>query len=149
MKALIQRVGAAKVEVEGKTVGQINKGIVTLLGIAPTDTEKDLEWMIGKIIRLRIFDDADGKMNLSLTDVAGEHLIVSQFTLYGDTKKGNRPSFVGAAPPEQANKLYQRALEMSRALGIKTESGQFQAHMQVSLVNDGPVTLMIESPQPI
>lgn len=150
MRAVIQRVRSAKVEVvEGgstRTVGEIGPGLLTLLGVAPTDTEKDLEWIIGKIVKMRIFEDEAGKMNLSVQDLKREHLIVSQFTLYGDASKGNRPSFITAARPEIAKPLYEKSLEISRAHGVKTEGGQFQAEMLVSLVNDGPVTLVLETP---
>jgi D-tyrosyl-tRNA(Tyr) deacylase len=147
MRAVVQRVTSAQVDVDGKTVGQIGRGVMTLLGIKSGDTERELEWMMGKIARLRIFEDGAGKMNLSLLDIGGEHLVVSQFTLYGDAAKGNRPSFIDAARPEVAKPLYERALEMSRALGLKTEGGQFQADMRVNLVNDGPVTLILETPE--
>jgi D-aminoacyl-tRNA deacylase len=145
MKAVIQRVRSAKVVVEGQTLGEIGKGILTLLGVGLGDTEKELEWMIQKIAKLRIFEDEQGKMNRSLLDTAGEHLIVSQFTLYADTRKGNRPSFISAAPPEVAKPMYEKALELSRGLGIKTAGGQFQAYMDVSLLNDGPVTIILET----
>ncbi len=144
MRAVIQRVKSAEVTVAGETVGKIGCGVLTLLGIGPKDTEADLDWMMGKIARLRIFEDSEGKMNRSLQDIGGEHLIVSQFTLYGDCSKGNRPSFVDAAPPSFAEPMYLKALEKSRALGLKTAGGKFQAEMQVSLVNDGPVTLVLE-----
>jgi D-tyrosyl-tRNA(Tyr) deacylase len=144
VRALIQRVQFAKVVVDGQTVGEIGPGILTLLGVAPTDTERELEWIITKIAKLRIFEDPQGKMNLALGDVGGSHLIVSQFTLYGDASKGNRPSFIDAARPEIAEPLYQKALELSRAQGLKTEGGKFGADMKVSLLNDGPVTLMLE-----
>ncbi len=150
MRAVIQRVKSARVEVvEGdqtRIAGEIGPGVLTLLGVAPTDTEKELEWLIGKIARLRIFEDEQGKMNHSMLDLKREHLIVSQFTLYGDARQGNRPSFIGAARPEIARPLYERSLELSRSLGLKTEGGQFQAEMRVSLVNDGPVTLVIDTP---
>ncbi len=150
MRAVIQRVKSARVEVvEGdqkRTVGEIGAGVVTLLGVAPADTEKELEWLIGKIARLRIFEDEQGKMNLSMLDLKREHLIVSQFTLYGDARQGNRPSFIGAARPEIARPLYERSFELSRSLGLKTEGGQFQAEMRVTLENDGPVTLVIDTP---
>ncbi len=145
MRALIQRVKWAKVIVDGKTVGEIGPGILTLLGIKNTDTEKDVQWTVGKISKLRIFEDSDGKMNLSLLDQKLEHLIVSQFTLYGDTEQGNRPGFADAARPDVAQALYEKALQFSRELGIKTEAGKFQAHMEVSLLNDGPATFIIES----
>jgi D-aminoacyl-tRNA deacylase len=147
MRALVQRVRSAKVVVDGRTVGEIGPGLLTLLGVGQGDTEKELDWIIKKILRLRIFEDPTGKMNLSLLDTGGEHLIVSQFTLYADTQKGNRPSFVDAAPPEVARALYEKALVLSHAQGVKTAGGQFQAHMEVSLVNDGPVTLMMDSAQ--
>lgn len=145
MRALIQRVKSAQVAVAGQGVGQIGPGILTLLGIGPGDDEAKLEWLMGKILRLRIFEDEQGKMNRSLQDIQGGHLIVSQFTLYGDCTKGNRPSFVGAAPPAVAEPLYRRALELSQAAGIHTEGGRFGAHMEVSLLNDGPVTLWLET----
>ena len=145
MRALIQRVKNAGVVVEGETVGSIGPGILTLLGISATDSERDVEWIVNKIVKMRIFDDAEGKMNLSAFDQKLEHLIVSQFTLYGDASQGNRPSFLHAARPEQAKALYEKAIEHSRKLGMKTEGGKFQTHMEVSLVNDGPVTIWIES----
>lgn len=145
MRALIQRVKWAKVVVEGKTVGEIGPGILTLLGVSATDTEKEVEWTIRKVAKLRVFEDAEGKMNLSMQELKLEHLIVSQFTLYGDPTQGNRPSFIRAARPEQAKKLYEYALEVSRREGIRTAGGKFQAHMEVSLLNDGPVTLWIET----
>lgn len=146
MRAVIQRVHRASVRVENDVVGRIGPGILTLLGVAEGDTEKEVEWMIRKIAALRIFDDADGRMNLSIKDVGGEHLIVSQFTLWGDIRKGNRPSYGRAARPEIAKPLYEYSLELSRSMGLKTEAGRFQAHMKVELVNDGPVTLILESP---
>ncbi len=146
MRALIQRVSRAEVTVAGQSVGKINPGLLTLLGIGKQDTIQDVEWIIQKISKLRIFEDEAGKMNRSLLDIGGEHLIVSQFTLYGDTTQGNRPSFMNAAPPEQAKALYESAIEISRRLGIKTETGQFQAEMSIALSNEGPVTFLIESP---
>lgn len=145
MRALIQRVQSARVQVAGQTVGEIGPGILTLLGVGQGDSEKELEWIISKILNLRIFEDSSGKMNLSLLETHGEHLIVSQFTLYGDTEKGNRPGFSQAAAPADAQRLYDRAIELSTAKGVKTAGGKFQAHMEVSLLNDGPVTLWIES----
>lgn len=147
MRAVIQRVRHAEVVVDGEIVGKIGPGILTLLGVAQGDTEKDLDWIISKISKLRVFEDDQGKMNRSILDVGGEHLIVSQFTLYADASKGNRPSFGDAAPPAIAEPLYQKALAMSAALGIRTEGGRFQADMKVSLLNDGPVTLLLESPR--
>lgn len=134
-------------------MGEIGPGILTFLGIAHSDTEKELQWLIQKILKLRIFEDERCKMNLSLLDLQGSnpgaqshsHLIVSQFTLYGDTAKGNRPSFVNAASPAIAQPLYEKALELSKASGVKTQGGIFQADMKVTLINDGPVTFVIES----
>ncbi len=147
MKALVQRVKWAKVVVDGKTVGEIGPGLLTLLGVGTGDSDAEVDHIIGKIAKLRIFEDADGKMNRSLLDLGndGGHLLVSQFTLYADTAKGNRPSFVSAAKPELAKTLYTRAVQASRDLGLRTETGTFQAHMEVSLLNDGPVTLMLDS----
>lgn len=147
MRALVQRVKSARVRVAGEIIGEIGPGILTLLGISVHDEEAQVDWIIQKIAKLRIFEDAEGKMNRSLLDVKGAHLIVSQFTLYGDPSQGNRPSYIEAARPEKAEPLYRRAIEASRALGIPTESGKFQAEMEVELVNEGPVTLMIESPR--
>ena len=146
MRALIQRVRQASVSVDGDTVGKIGPGILTLLGIGKEDNEKDVEWMIQKILKLRIFEDENGKMNLSLQDKKGEHLIVSQFTLYGDCREGNRPSFFAAAAPDLAKSMYEKALAYSHSLGTKTEGGKFQAEMLVELKNDGPVTLYLETP---
>lgn len=146
MRAVIQRVREARVKVAGETVGEIGPGVLTLLGVARGDTEQALAWTLGKIARLRIFEDDAGKMNRSLLDAGGGHLIVSQFTLLGDTRQGNRPGFTAAAPPDEARALYERALELSRELGLPTQGGRFQADMQVELVNDGPVTFVIESP---
>ena len=150
MRALIQRVKWAKVAVDGKTVGEIGPGILTFLGIKNTDTEKEVDWTILKVSKLRIFEDDAGKMNLSLLDLQATgnqmgHLIVSQFTLYGDTEQGNRPGFAEAARPDIAQKLYEKALAISRGLGIETQAGTFQAHMEVSLLNDGPATFWVES----
>lgn len=147
MKALVQRVKWAKVVVDGVTVGEIGPGLLTLLGVGARDTDSDADKMIGKIAKLRIFSDDEGKMNLSLLDLgpSAGHLLVSQFTLYGDVSKGNRPSFIDAGKPELAKSLFTRAVEISRSLGIKTETGTFQAHMEVSSLNDGPVTFMLDS----
>lgn len=145
MKAIIQRVQNASVTVDGKIISSIEKGFLTLLGIAKGDTEEQLQKLISKITSLRIFPDENGKMNLSLKDIGGSHLIVSQFTLLGDTSKGNRPSFIGAESPDIAQKLYEKAIALSAAQGIPTYGGKFGADMKVNLLNDGPVTLIIES----
>jgi len=146
LKAVIQRVSAAKVEVEGKTVGQIGRGILLLLGVEKGDEERDADWLAEKIGNLRIFEDEKGKMNLSVKEIEGELLAVSQFTLAGNCAKGRRPSFDTAAPPEEANRLYEYFVERLRGLGLPVETGVFQAMMQVSLTNDGPVTFILESP---
>jgi D-tyrosyl-tRNA(Tyr) deacylase len=140
---LIQRVSQAKVEVSGEIVGQIQKGILLLLGVEKQDTEESVEKLLHKVSNYRIFTDEAGKMNLSLRDIGGELLVVSQFTLAADTKKGMRPSFSSAGTPEQANALYLTFVEKARASGIATQTGQFGADMQVSLCNDGPVTFQL------
>ena len=145
MRAVVQRVSRARVVVGDEVVGQIGPGLLVLLGVARADTVEQAGWLADKIVGLRIFADADGKMNRGLADVGGEALVVSQFTLYGDCQKGRRPSFVDAAPPEIAIPLYEKFLEAVRALGIRTATGRFGAMMQVELVNDGPVTLIVES----
>jgi D-aminoacyl-tRNA deacylase len=139
VRALVQRVSSAAVEVDGEEVAAIGPGLLVLLGVRVGDGEPEADRIAGKIERLRVFEDARGKMNLSVREVGGELLCVSQFTLYGDTRKGNRPSFVEAAPPELAEPLYER---VRAALGA--EGGAFGAHMRVSLVNDGPVTVLLE-----
>ena len=145
MKAVIQRVGAATVEIDAKTAGQIGKGILVLLGVEKGDKERDAARLAEKIANLRIFEDENGKMNLSVREIGGELLAVSQFTLAGNCAKGRRPSFDSAAPPEEANRLYEFFVERLRELGLPVETGVFQAMMQVSLVNDGPVTFILES----
>lgn len=147
MKAVIQRVKKAMVEVDGEITGKIGPGILVFLGVGDEDSIKEVDWMADKISGLRIFEDEAGKMNLSLMDVKGSALVVSQFTLYGDCRKGKRPSFASAAKPEIANALYEDFIKNFRLKGINTETGRFQAMMDVSLVNDGPVTLIIESPE--
>ncbi|MGE9746080.1 D-aminoacyl-tRNA deacylase [Bdellovibrio bacteriovorus] len=144
MKAVVQRVQNASVVVDGKLVSSIDKGYLTLLGVAKGDSEEQLQKLMTKILALRIFPDETGKMNLSLKDVGGEHLIVSQFTLLGDASKGNRPSFIGAELPDRAKELYEKALVLSKSQGVKTQGGIFGADMKVSLLNDGPVTLLLE-----
>jgi D-tyrosyl-tRNA(Tyr) deacylase len=139
-------VGEAEVKVGGKSVGRIGRGILVLLGVEKGDGERDADWLAEKIGNLRIFEDEAGKMNLSVKEVAGELLAVSQFTLAGNCAKGRRPSFDSAAPPEEANRLYEYFVEKLRWLGLPVETGVFQAMMQVSLINDGPVTFILESP---
>jgi D-aminoacyl-tRNA deacylase len=145
MRAVMQRVKEASVSVEGKEVSRIGPGLLVLLGVGQGDGETDVEWMAQKLAGLRIFSDAQGKMNLSLLDTHRALLLVSQFTLFADTKKGKRPSFLGAAPPEQAKALYVTCAERLRALGLNVLEGIFAADMQVQLVNDGPVTLWLDS----
>jgi len=145
MRAVLQRVSRAKVTVEGETVGRIGRGILVLLGVAGGDTEKDAIYLLEKTLNIRIFEDAAEKMNLSLLDVKGELLVVSQFTLYGDTRKGRRPSFIEAAPPEKANSLYELFMSEARKQIGTVQTGRFQAMMSVELVNDGPVTILLDS----
>lgn len=144
MRALVQRVSRAEVSVAGKSVGRIGRGLVVLVGFAAGDGRKQLEWMAGKLRGLRVFADAEGRMNLDVADVGGEMLVVSQFTLYGDVAKGRRPSFVGAAPPEEAKRLYGQFVDICRTGTVPVATGEFGAVMAVSLVNDGPVTLIID-----
>lgn len=145
MRALIQRVEYAKVKVSGKVLGQIKKGLLVLLGVAHQDEEKDIGVLVDKISNLRIFGDDQDKMNLSLMDIKGEVLIVSQFTLYADCKKGRRPSFIDAALPDKAKDLYKKFVQKFRETGLKTEEGKFGAMMDISLLNSGPVTIMLEN----
>jgi D-tyrosyl-tRNA(Tyr) deacylase len=146
MRAVVQRVSRAKVSVAGEIVGEIGPGWLVLLGVAPGDSRKRVDWLAEKIANLRAFNDPDGKMNLSVQDVGGAVLVVSQFTLYGDCQKGRRPSFTGAAPPAVAEPLYESFLNALRLLGVPVEAGRFAADMQVELVNDGPVTFVIDAP---
>lgn len=145
MKVVVQRSKAAKVTVDGKVTGQITKGLVLLVGVTHEDKQEDAAYLADKIANLRIFEDANEKMNYSLLDVGGEILSVSQFTLYGDCRKGRRPNFMDAAKPEQAVELYEAFNELLREKGIRVETGVFGAMMDVELINDGPVTLIIES----
>jgi D-tyrosyl-tRNA(Tyr) deacylase len=145
MRLLIQRVSRASVKVEGKIEGAIGPGLLVLVGISATDGTAEAEYLADKLVNLRIFSDSEGRMNLSALDVKASLLLVSQFTLYGDCRKGRRPSFDAAAPAAKARDLYGYFLEKVRAKGLVTESGVFQAHMEVELINDGPVTLLIES----
>ena len=145
MRAVVQRVSRARVLVDGRVNGEIENGVCVLLGIAPDDGEDEVIWMAEKISNLRIFEDEGGKMNRSLMDVGGGMLVISQFTLYGDCRKGRRPSFAGACAPEKANTLYERFKNVSSSLGLRVESGVFQAFMQVELCNDGPVTLIVDT----
>ncbi len=145
MRAVIQRVSSAKVTVDGKITGEIGKGLLVLLGVAKTDDEAAADYLVQKTIGLRVFEDADGKMNLSVLETGGSVLVVSQFTLYGDMRKGKRPSFDDAAKPEQANHLYGYFVSKVRSTGVKCETGKFQAMMGVELVNDGPVTILLDS----
>jgi D-tyrosyl-tRNA(Tyr) deacylase len=145
MRAVIQRVNRAKVTVDAETVGQIENGLLVLLGVSKADAEVDADYLAEKIAGLRIFEDANEKMNLSVTDIHGEVLVVSQFTLYGDVRRGRRPSFDDAASPERARELYEYFIGRMRAAGIKCETGRFQATMKVELVNEGPVTILLDS----
>lgn len=145
MRAVVQLVSRAQVAVGEEITGRIGRGLLVLLGIAQTDSESDADYLAGKIIGLRIFDDENGKMNLAAGDVGGAILVVSQFTLYGDVRRGKRPSFDAAAPPERARELYEYLVERIRHTGLPCETGRFQENMQVELVNQGPVTLLLDS----
>ena len=145
MRAVVQRVARAVVRIEGRSVGEVGEGLVVLLGVARGDTEEDAAWMAEKVVGLRIFEDEAGKMNRSLMEVGGAVLAVSQFTLLGDARKGRRPSFADAAPPEEAEPLYERFCARVREAGVRCETGVFRAMMDVELVNRGPVTLILDS----
>ena len=145
MRAVVQRVTKGRVRVEGETVGEIGPGFVVLLGIGREDTRADAQYLAEKVVNLRVFEDEEGKMNLSLLDVGGEILAISQFTLYGDCRKGRRPSFTAAAPPEEARALYEGFVQEVAGYGLRVATGQFQAHMLVEIHNDGPVTLLLDS----
>jgi D-aminoacyl-tRNA deacylase len=145
MRAVVQRVSRARVTVDGETAGDIGLGLLVLLGVGVGDTRTEADYLAEKTIGLRIFEDAGGKMNLSVADMSGALLVVSQFTLYGDTRRGKRPSFDAAAPPDEARKLYEYFVEKVRAAGLRCETGRFQETMQVELVNQGPVTILLDS----
>ena len=145
MRAVVQKVSAASVSVDQEVISRIGRGLLVLLGVSKTDTESEADYLSAKIAHLRIFEDPDGKLNRSLLDVGGEMLVVSQFTLLGDCRKGRRPSFTAAADPDQAMRLYEHFVRQTAQLGIPVQTGRFQAHMAVSLINDGPVTLIIEN----
>ena len=145
MRAILQRVSEAQVQIDGATVGEIGHGLLVLLGVTKSDTAEQARWLADKIVSLRIFNDAEGKMNLDVAEVGGAILVVSQFTLYGDCSKGRRPSFIDAAAPETAIPLYEEFINTVKAHGIPTATGRFGAMMQVSLINDGPVTLILDS----
>jgi len=145
VKVLLQRVTGASVSVGGEEVGRIGRGLVVFVGVANGDTEKDVQYLVQKMVGLRIFADEEGRFNLSALDTKGELLVVSQFTLLADTRKGRRPSFIEAAPPEQAEALFEQFVEQARATGLKVETGRFQEYMQVEIQNDGPVTIMLDS----
>ena len=147
MRAVIQRVKSASVAVDGRVTGEIGKGLLVLLGVGQGDGEKDLAYMAAKLPDLRIFEDASGKFNLSLREVGGQMLVVSQFTLYGDCRKGRRPSFTDAAEPAEARRLYEQLVLRLREQGTPVETGEFRARMEVHLINDGPVTILLDSRQ--
>jgi D-tyrosyl-tRNA(Tyr) deacylase len=148
MRAVVQRVKQSSVKAGNEIVGQIGKGLLVLLGVARDDTAKDADYLVNKIINLRIFEDQDGKMNRSLLETGGELLAVSQFTLLADCRKGRRPSFVQAAEPQKATDLYETFVDRVREKGVKVQTGRFRAMMEVALINDGPVTVIIESRTP-
>jgi len=145
MRVVVQRVTRAQITVNGEVAGRITRGLVVLLAVGNADGESDADYLADKIVGLRIFDDYNGKMNLAVSDIRGEILVVSQFTLYGDVRRGKRPSFDAAAPPQPARELYEYFVERMRATGLVCETGRFQETMQVELVNDGPVTILLDS----
>lgn len=145
MRALIQRVSEASVSIDGEVVGAIGPGLLVLLGVSRDDTDKDASYIVTKVVNLRIFSDDEGKFQSSATDIGAELLVVSQFTLYGETRKGRRPSFPQAAAPDEATRLFERVVALFKETGLKVETGTFQAYMAVALVNDGPVTLMLDT----
>lgn len=145
MRAIVQRVSAASVKVEGKLVGEIDKGLLVFLGVGREDQDKDLDYMLNKVLGLRVFQDENDKMNLSLRDIEGELLVISQFTLYGDVRKGMRPSFTASADPKIGEEMYLSFIHKARESGLRVEEGIFGAHMDVELINDGPVTILLDS----
>ena len=145
MRACIQRVSSARVTVDGRTVGEIGRGLLVLLGVAATDDDADIRWTVDKVVGLRVFDDGEGKMNLALAEVNGALLVVSQITMLGDCRKGRRPSFIAAAAPEVAERKYEQFVEAARGAGVQVATGQFRTHMRIELVNDGPVTILLDS----
>jgi len=145
MKALLQRVTGASVSIAGEEVGRIGQGLVVFVGVAAGDTEKDIDYLVQKTVNLRIFSDEDGRFNLSALDIGGELLLVSQFTLLADTRKGRRPGFSQAAPPDEADKLFNEFVRQAGTTGLKVATGRFQEYMQVEIHNDGPVTIMLDS----
>jgi D-tyrosyl-tRNA(Tyr) deacylase len=145
MRALIQRVSEASVSIDGEVVGALGPGLLVLLGVSRDDTDKDASYIVTKVVNLRIFSDDEGKFQSSATDIGAELLVVSQFTLYGETRKGRRPSFTLAAAPNEATRLFERVVALFKETGLKVETGTFQAYMAVALVNDGPVTLMLDT----
>jgi D-tyrosyl-tRNA(Tyr) deacylase len=145
MRAVVQRVIEASVSVDGAEKGRIGRGFMVLVGVSSDDNEADAEYLADKVAKLRVFEDSEGKMNLSLLDIGGEVLAVSQFTLYGDARKGNRPGFTSAAPPDKAEALYRKFVDVLKTRSLKVEEGVFRAHMKVHLVNDGPVTIILDS----
>jgi D-aminoacyl-tRNA deacylase len=146
MRVVVQRVSEASVSVDNEIVSRIGRGLLVLLGVSKSDIEKNADYLAEKVVHLRIFEDSDGKLNRSLLDVGGEMMVVSQFTLLGDCRKGRRPSFIEAADPEHAARLYEYFVRQTTAAGVPVQTGRFQARMAVSLVNDGPVTLILDSP---